>query len=1022
MKTSKRNAILCVIIAAVLMVQASAMVNSVAPNYSYTCTGRVIIAGSSPTQGISGAQVKIYNNDFGIYLGVTYTDAQGYFQKTVGYQFPIEEMSARVYKAGYPVKWDYARPSGTNVYFGNIGLTPIPPDPPDPPVIDNVQVAIGSPKQVDLSFTVQWGSTADDRIVELYWSQDSTVDSGDKFKTITASSSDTQFLEPVPESEVLYSDHSYWFKIVAKNKLGASAYTADNYGPETIVIDGIWQCTPTDDAYTQEWDQYGGSHTYNTDLLYIDGSDTVGLNARSWLRFDVGDASIISQATLYVYYDLYYPSEIQAGYSDIIDAYSSDPNWDETSITHNTAPAVYDISLDSTAIQVPAPQTATYLAWDVSAVLGGDRYISITLCGRETVGPYLYSKERPSNWPYLEVEFWGEPQESQNPADEFVNDAFDGSVTAIETTWDISQAGGTTPPDWTLDQAYGGDWDWNFINLRDSQIPAGLQTTGYHFTQSGLNIEDAFHFEAYIQVPDYSYLLQSVPQQKIGFELKDAAGLSIAEVYYEYKGHWQSDPHRIVGDIGDGTHLGDFQIDPGVVVQVRLIIQRDLDDHITICLSLWDYPGPLTFPVNSLVEGDDGRSVSSVVMKMEYSAAQASDLVDLRFFSMKQRKTIDLGRPHEDDAVFENPLREQDFDVGEVTKWFDISGSSPKGVLYEESPSDRSWRASRAEVQDTSWCIYQELGEEYDFSFEAVANQHVGFSFLARYDDSSSAVRATLRYLIEGAPGWRVVPGDWYHLPDDGNWHEVSVVTEYPLGSSVSHLQVLISGSSPDVFSAYVDETRLAIVRNTLVDDEISYGAISLGLGIIQACDTAWGYQILVMPTVIVQASQGSSVDSVRYKFSVNEGTASIQDHGIIEGNDKEYTEPDGVEYGLGYLGLYMKVTAKWLGRLICAASDIGAPWSWIIGDIVGAGIDHHINIYERNRIRPQATSGTDGQVFIDYSGSSNSIEALTSALVMQWNVVNPQFPPTLSITVEVSIGGVLFTHTMGVSFQIAIT
>ncbi len=357
---------------------------------------------SGTSTPISSARVDLYND--GVYIGRTYTSSTGYFSISTTRQPTNYECGWQitVSKSGYVTTRRYATPINYVTNFGNVYLTTVtPPSPPTPAVISNVEVTIGGIGVVTISWDVDWDDTSTGYLSKCWWSTDASMDAEDLFFSTTTKQA--SYSVTVPIDMVPLEEGTCYYQIYARNSKNGY-YPETYYGPEDVVIEGPWTIAPTDDAYTQQYDNSYGNTNYNTDLLYIAGTENTGLNDRAWLKFNIANPTYVVSATLNLFFDMYYPS-YNGGYGDYIDAYCSDPNWDETSITHNNAPLMGNL-LSSEEVHLPPPYTGIYHQWDVTdGAINCEGELSITLCARENSGPYFYSKEALSHQPYLEIQY-----------------------------------------------------------------------------------------------------------------------------------------------------------------------------------------------------------------------------------------------------------------------------------------------------------------------------------------------------------------------------------------------------------------------------------------------------------------------------------------------------------------------------------------------------------------------------------------------------------------------------------------
>jgi hypothetical protein len=996
----------------IIIISLPTFVDAFAPGTKWIVRGYVKKSGTSTP--ISGATVRIWNDD--VYLGQVYTSSTGYFSYSTTRRPTNNEIGWQitVSASGYVTTTRYATPVDYITDVGTIYMILVPPPPPPTPaVISNVAVAIGGVREVIISWDVDWDDSCTGYLSKCWWSADTAMGSEDLFFSTTTKQS--SYSVTVPADMVRLTGGTFYYQIYARNSKNGY-YPETYYGPQSVVLSNVWIVIPTDDAYTQQWDQYGGNHNYNTNLLYVEGTESTGLNARAWLRFDVPYSSCLEKATLYIWYDMYYPQG-NPGYGHTIDAFSSDPNWLETTITHNNAPSVGRL-LDSEQIHCPAPTTAAYQQWDVTTADDVDDVISITLCDRTFGGPYLYSKEASTHRPYLSIKYWGEPEAPMQK--QFIDDEFAlrtpdiynwESDIWIHTTQNNPRANLALAPY----SPYPSQNDPILGRLFYSEAPAEPRNDwcGHLLAQNGLDIKGPFFFVAQVRISNGNGV--NALAQKIRLELFGGSPNPLAECSYIWHEYDWAPPQggtqfEIFGSATDGfTTHSDSNYRNEMYGCYNLVIERTVDGYINVGFAYSFYPTDYLLPYEILASIYNPEPISCVRLSMLYKGEITGYYPDTEMmcFGVRECKSLAMANPHYSYNPFLRPVREFDFDLNYSTpiywKDYDLTEPTDHGYLYVEQGIDKSWRAPANLVGSNHWYLRQPLVEVNEvFKFSAIEGQRISFTFLARHDTTDVMVRGMILYRAQGESASRAVGGEWTTVPNDDNWHEISATTDSPLPASLDYIEIIMEGISEpgQLFSVFVDIAQITCIQNDIASGIISGGcALSFGIGVIPMSGEGGAFSIGLMPSVILQTGVNCHVTDIEYIVEVNRGDLSINSNGIVEANNKEYHEPGGTRHEMDkwYVTTVTGI-AKWVPRIVLFAADIGAPVSWVVGDFTGALADSYINSWNRHTAEYNTHASVNDPIdlIIDYPGQ---VEVITTSLELTWNLNYPGTYPVTFIT-----------------------
>ena len=963
-------------------------VDAVAPGSTWYVRGYVMKSGT--TTPISGATVKIYND--GVYRGTVYTSGTGYFSysttvKPTNYECGWQ---VTVIKSGYLTTTRYATPVDYITDMGTIYMNPVPPPPPPTPaVISNVAVTTGGVREVTISWDVDWDDTSTGYLSKCWWSADSSIGSEDLIFSTTAKQA--SYPVAVPEDKVSLTGGTFYYQIYARNSKNGY-YPETYYGPESLVFDGVWIIAPTDDAYTQEWDQYGGGHTYNTDLLYIAGTEDTGFNVRSWLRFDVVSSSCIETAILNVYYDMYYPVG-NPGISDIIDAYSSDPNWDETTITHNNAPSV-GILLDNEQMYIPAPATGAYQQWDVTAAQGVDGAISITLCARVNGGPYLYSKEALFHQPYLDVTFRGEP-EAAPTSQPFVNDDFKGPE--INSAWSHGVLNSPEPLaiEPVLSDAY--------LTYLDDPPQWDNTERGHQLIQDNLDITGSFRLDVGLY---WQLMIGDAPNLKLGVEIVGENDYAICEMWYEHGDYWYNDGNvaSIMGRFHDDAPNSYTDSDVASTRVARFTIENDSLGVIRMWYSDWadDWDEPRLISSST----DSSHAVREIRLNMFSYAGEDHGEFELEFDYVRLDTTIDVGRPLDGVSQFQNPIIEPNFQTLPIDGWTTPGYGSPVGEAVDTGGGLYSWLVETEDATEDSWCLVQPIIEASpdisDFQYASLHNHRVSFSYFAKCYSTLSNVKAVIRYNTIDDDRWICAGGEWVTLSDQ--WTKVSGATDYPIPASVDTIEVWMIGQSASKdsdFTGYVDRARLSIVESTELSDDNFYchdindvgqaGKGSFTLDLSKALhDGEHSWEFDAASILVLEAFEGYYISSVEAEFTVGDGDAYIGgydgDTGAFQTNPQGYSTTSYTEVEVDRMEDDFNFWVKWPGRVLSFAYPSGMDW--IIEDAwERESIAYFDATYRSYVLDTTTTDGDGGRVLDDYGNSPNPITHAILGLPLHWTV-----------------------------------
>ena len=814
------------------------------------------------------------------------------------------------------------------------------------------------------------------------------MDSEDLFFSSTTKQS--SYSVAVPEEMVHLTGGTFYYQIYARNSKNGH-YPVTNYGPESIEVDEVWRIAPTDDAYTQEFDEYDGGHTYNTDLLYVSGTEDTGFNIRSWLRFDVVNPSGIEKAILNVFYDWNYPEGNGAYYNDIIDAYSSDPNWGETTITHNDAPST-GLILDSEAMQFPYGATSGYQQWDVTAAQGVDGDISITLCARVNGGPRLYSKEALSHQPYLEITYRGESESVPNSR-LFVSDEFKGPE--INSAW---SHGILNSPEPLVFEPYLDDASLQYFA---NPILNDNTERGHRLLQDNLDITGSFHLDVGLS---WSLVTDEAPNLKLGIEIMGENDYSICEMWYEHRDYWYNDGHdtSILGRFHDDAPLSytDSYIE---FIIAEFSIERDsLGD-----IRMWYSDQYTSEPVLINTGTDSNHAVKEIRLNVFSYAGVHHDQFKLEFNYARLDTTIDVGRPWVGESQFQNPIIQPNFQTHPLINWITPGYSGPVGDAVDTGDGLYSWLVEANDATDDDWCLVQLLDEGNplisNFHYASLYNQRISFSFFAKYSSTQAHIKATIRYKTTDDDRWICISGEWVTLSDE--WTKISVATDFPIPVSVDAIEVWMVGRSvsKDIdFTGYVDRARLSIIESTELSDDNFYCHDAYDIGQAgKGCFTfdisnayhdgehTWTFDVASI--LVLEAFEGYYISQVEVDFTVGEGGgahigAYDGDTGAFQSNPQDYSTTSYTEVEIAEMEENFNFWVKWSGRLISISASTGVDW--LIEDLWEFGLNTFFDATYRSHVLDDSTTdGDGGHVLDDYLASPEPITHAILGIPLHWTV-----------------------------------
>ncbi|MHA1879363.1 MAG: DNRLRE domain-containing protein [Candidatus Heimdallarchaeota archaeon] len=999
---------------------------------------------SGTNQALSNAKVVLYND--AVYIGTTYTSSSGYFsisttRKPTNYEFGWQ---ITVSKAGYVTTRRYAFALDYVTNFGNIYLTPTPPpEPPEKAVISNVIVTVTG-TEITISWNVDWDDTCTAYLSKCWWSQDTSIDSEDLFFSTTTKQ--PAYTITVPAERIPFEGGTCHYQIYARNSKNGY-YPETYYGPKEFVIEGTWTIAPTDDAYTQEYDPSEGDTNYNTEWLYVGGNEHTGLNARTWLRFYVPNLKRVKKAILKVFYHMDNPSN-NGGISDYIEAYISDSNWDETTITHNNATAV-GILLDTERIELPAPYTGKYQLWDVTAALAetDDDYLSITLCGTENGGPHLYSKEQPDHKPYLEVTYTDATTEIAPELEPLAGCTF--ARDTLPDGWVASSIGGdddndpwfsyeTGIPDAGMDYIYE---DGGYLRWCTQYHGAMSSYVGEKIEVKNFRLEKAFFISVRL-----GWNLYNSYDCIFAVALLDSEDNEITYIELNGAGNNEWEKSRILGKVGTSDAIAS-KILPDSTQESRFEFQRfGYDNRIRL---VW-YPKNVDSPEIITEDYYDTRAICGLRIRytiksdgryLQYSQAAMVN-------SVKQIPVEELQKPTVDVAKFDSPLDNLHFNLmsdGALAAWTNEEGSPVTGEQVSV-PSLTSGKAWKATSNGNTWIMKQRLESSTAASeLNAIRSRCVYFAIMARAVENSYGtlnLQAVILYKAADRRTPTIVKGIIYTIPKNNDaWQRVGVRTTFPIPENLEWLEVKIIGRTTNheiTFEAYIDEAAFSIITDAVAPKEWSYsdpcyraagerGMFALSLQTYYANLISNVYEVETGVNLNVEALNGYYIRKIDVIWKVDDSNLNYSPHsaslptwtnpnsGLQEGNfydehsgDWTYP-PNSVVTEWNARAAYLtnpglRTLMKFgIGGLFYA-TGVGFPLSTTISSMVDMGMNYLCQPIYLGAANYMATVNHPGTASVFYP-TGTSVTFTRLFLDLTWNIgVNSskELPAMLRVDVRV--------------------
>jgi len=1029
MNFKNRNVILTILVLGVFLIQTTPLTSAIyIPPPPRPTTYRVdgYVKNNQNSAPISGAYVQIFR-DSTIKIGEDYTDSNGYYNVYYTTTLTITQVKSVASASGFYTSSKTATLLEDRIRI-NHNLNPVPV-PPSAPEISNVEITQGAPREVTVSWTVAWAPEADSHSVECYWGKDSNLDWRDRIYFEECSEQVTSFSCQVPVELITYSGGTFYYKVYAKN-MNSGGSSSDTYGVYPTEISGTWKVIPTDDAYTVGYPLESRNDPFNTDILSVNEGEYHSI----WIRFEVENPSAISRATLNLFHSMY--DEMPGGHG-IVKAFPSDPNWNEEELTYDTAPSVGSEQLDQNDGYISPPETAKYLEWDVTAAFSNNIEVSFTLVipfTGSSQGAEYRSKEAADNWPFLEVEYFGNP-EIEPTAEEFVNDEFRGPE--INSAWSRTSTNSPSALIFENDMSLVDD---GILVYRDDPPQNDNIERGHQLVQDNLDISGAFMLDVGL----YRMLYGSTPEVMIGVEVLGENNFLICDMWYVQGEHWF--PDELTASIVGGFH-GTYLSYTDVLVQddsrrFKLTIERD--SYGEIRMNLVDdlfYTGPPIL-VNSGYDPD--HFISKIRLSAYSYAGENHALFEIGFDHAKFDTLIDVGRPLDGTSLFVDPIIEPNFQTPPITHWDTPGYIDPVGTAVDLGGGLYSWLVTSSDLTDDGWSLFQQIEEgnpDYsDFQYKSLHNQRISFSFFAMYYSTQSYIKAAIRYNTVDDDTWKCASGEWVVL-QSGSWKKASVATQFPIPESVKTIEVWMIGRSESNnidFTGYVDRARLSIIESIDISEDDLYcrdtsclgsagkASFTFNLGkVFHDGEHDWVYDAASI--LVLQAFEGYHISYVDIEFDIADGVAYIGsddgDTGAFQSNSAEFPTTTYTEVEAEEIQERFNFWVKWTGRFLSIAAPTGVDW--VIEDLWELMGNAYLSATYMSYVLDSTTSdGDSGHIFDDYRNAPEPVTSAVIGLPLHW-VVDSACSTWLSIDYTVYYGSdtgsdtlVKVTHSLSLYFH----
>ncbi|MFW9788520.1 MAG: DNRLRE domain-containing protein [Candidatus Thorarchaeota archaeon] len=908
---------------------------------TYTVYGYVREPGTN--NAISGASVVLYKvTEYGSYkVASKLTSSNGYYSfSTYQSSMPLA-WQVQVSKTGYESNSKSVACRTTSTYMGTVYLTKMAP-PYDPVIV--VTSTEWRNSEFSLDWIVNWGTPIPGTSygVELFWGEDSNFDGETSIESWSGS---TTFYTYTIES---LHRGDWWYKIEA---------TAINYygsGHDELVEPTLGIILPDADTFTQEDlpDTNFGSEPY-----LRAGCTYFWDQTRVYFKFTINNPAEVSSVSLLSYIE---SSEGHIGMA----AHSVDPfSWTEQDLKWSNQPDYNPDSLDLD----PNGGFNQWDCWDVTELARGSETFSVVLIfsgdrgdqaqffeyssreGTEATRPHLLVQYRSDN-EVITYETDGLPLvENTIRSDEFEYDSLDTNL------WTPEQIGSAP------EEAYwcsGGSLGVGGPSLFGD--PAG-----WAFSQP-CNYNSGFQFESTVRIKLQASIPgpRNVPEYiKTGFYLNSIVNdevVVIGEFYlvYIYDAFFYDMslyPFWIYGRVGDTEESTCLTINTahqmlGDIDTTLKIVRDPVTNHILLrYLNL-----PLEWPLVereevTLLETEfEGPIVSVHMMSEMHTTVPQMTFGFFNNFRQMPVQLIHQPTPHEG-YNFEEPLRASGFNSYDSVRqvWLDNDGEETVGDFAPFCrEGDMSWRVTES-LGLHQFIMIQDVIETGLFNFDSLKEQIVGFSLYVCGDETVSMVRLEIGY--ENGGVWYECSSAWQIINDDDDmWYLLSVSTQYPLPKTMTKFEVRVVGIGykNSYFSGYFDSAELTLLGMSFSEGRFGTVIMSSQVYFADRVDTD-PLDIRSMPIATFKAAEGYYIDKVEMDVNIicsgGQVTGELSPDHFVESNNLkiDYIEPTLEDYQEWmHITSFLDHSARWVTRIGCYASGVGAPMSWFVGDFIGGTLD----------------------------------------------------------------------------------
>jgi hypothetical protein len=981
---------------------------------------------------LSGALVKIYMRGT-IHVGSVYTNSAGYFSFTYRTFSYIEIFKAVASKSGYETNYAIRFSETTSFNMGTISLNALVAPPPEPYINQVHEIGDGGIGNLGIEWFIDWGTPAepiDEYELIFYWSEDATITSDDAFPT----DDDGAIWYKKENLPMTYSDSEYWYKITARSRNDGGWSSMEVVGPNVLYL----KYYPVGDAYISEDAPYSN---FNGDYLYVrsdlDGVPDEYSGYNSLLTFEVPNMVLVKQATLHARAYYIYPD----GHGTVL-ANSVEPSWVENEVTWDEAEALNIYSGVSYSYDGAAGE---WEEWDVTNLINSSESLSIRLfvngAENQMEGAWYYSKDYwyQDRWPFLEVEYWGNPEEFQQTvafADDYFtptkNDAWQEFETlTMSPYWDYSyDAGGL------LDSG-GKDESGEMVHLYNGANIEHDIFSGYYFDQRNLNIDGAFALELRMAFNVLDSLYEKSPTVECGIELLAAGGDLIAEMTARYNGWWNSEAPYVYGNVGNTIidwEALDFVSYPSLTFTLlrepytNKVTLKWYDNFFMGDRTPWDGCEEHVL-IENIVQSD---AIETVRLKVFITAYEPSNFFRVAFDSVKQIPIWEIGNPEDDNDALLDPLLKPDFESEPFSPGWIFEDASSGSLSEEGIAVDGGY--SMYATGAGHWTMNQQLDFAREkVNLDALKSHSIGFSIMAAYAGSESKIRVGIRYFV-GSTSYYVL-GQWVNLfspatPTHYRFISVPVTSYYPLPSTITGLEVFVSGVAIDGecgFSAYIDKAVLTRLENTFVPPENNYCFYDgLSIGETTVCVSALNtfhdgqlsrFRNTLGATLIAESIEGYKIDSIAVRWrpygdAIEHSFNQASSMAILEGNEdqlgRQWTKGDGsvVNAWNTLCGIYAHPLVKY-GTSIIIGGIVAAGPGWPISTMISSGFSLSMGAllqpYHREASQPIGDYNAVGHWGYDYPNSDIDYGTINTRkarvdIEIQWDVDDghADFPPYL--------------------------